>query len=166
MKHIHELLPATKGRIRPMPVKVAANYLLEILYAYSLPGIISMRAERFYIIEVGLLVLYLPSAFFFTEDKLKVLKYTKSAYKDKAYKDKATKAVDYAILPAIVNGKRQFALVPMEEFLSTGDRIISPYHRYFTRNLLEPEKLAQLMEEKRLKVNMELREKLAKQRRF
>lgn len=161
MKHIHELLPATKGRIRPMPVKVAANYLLEILYAYSLPGIISMRAERFYIIEVGLLVLYLPSAFFFTEDKLKVLKYTKSAYKDKA-----TKAVDYAILPAIVNGKRQFALVPMEEFLSTGDRIISPYHRYFTRNLLEPEKLAQLMEEKRLQLNIQLREKLAKQRRF
>lgn len=161
MKHIHELLPATKGRIRPMPVKVAANYLLEILYAYSLPGIISMRAERFYIIEVGLLVLYLPSAFFFTEDKLKVLKYTKSAYKDKA-----TKAVDYAILPAIVNGKRQFALVPMEEFLSTGDRIISPYHRYFTRNLLEPEKLAQLMEEKRLHLNIQLREKLAKQRRF
>ena len=161
MKYIHELLPATKGRIRPMPVKVAANYLLEILYAYSLPGIISVRAKRFYIIEVGLLVLYLPEAFFFTEDKLKVLKYSKSTYKDEP-----TKNADYAILPAIVNGKRQFALVPMEEFLSTGDRIISPYHRYFTRNPLEPEKLAQLMEEKRLKVNMELREKLAKQRRF
>jgi hypothetical protein len=144
-----------------MPVKVAANYLLEILYAHSLPGIISVRAERFYIIEVGLLVLYLPSAFFFTEDKFKVLKYTKSACKDQT-----TKEADYAILPAIVNGKRQFALVPMNEFLNTGDRIISPYHRYFTRSLLEPEKLAQLMEEKRLKVNMELREKLAKQRRF
>jgi hypothetical protein len=144
-----------------MPVKVAANYLLETLYSYSLPGIISMRMERFYIIEVGLLVLYLPSSFFFTEDRIKVLKYTKSAYKDKS-----TKAADYAILPAIVNGKRQFALVPMEEFLNTGDRIISPYHRYFTRNLLEPEKLAQLMEEKRLQINIQLREKLAKQRRF
>lgn len=150
-----EIIPAKNLRMRIVPHQKLVNMLLESMYKASLPAI-RKKADPVDTIEVGHLRIAVPWC----------RKWIKSGLSGIQIDLTPEQASEYHLLALAVTSQLGMhkALAPIDEFLSLGGIIVSPFHRFFTRYGWNMDEVKQKVEELRVQKNLEFRELLLKQR--